>query len=110
MLTDVGEIYKLYSQSHIFVMTSLQEGYPLSLAEACWQGCYPILSERSGGNDLAKLGAATIYKDTDELSEILKLSIINIDSTISLGSMAQKEIRTRNDWRVLFDYLKRFIK
>ncbi|HDY8728374.1 TPA: glycosyltransferase, partial [Klebsiella pneumoniae] len=108
-VSDVKIIHRIYSESHIFVMTSKQEGYPLSLAEACWVGCFPILSINSGGKDLSSRGVAEIYYDQENLSFLLNKYITDLNLTTSLGEMAEHEVKKYNDWRVLFDELKGFI-
>lgn len=108
-LSDISRIHRIYSESHIFAMTSKQEGYPLSLAEACWVGCFPILSINSGGADLSASGAAAIYKNKDDLSLLLKKHINDIDLTITLGKKAETVVKNNNDWRILLDDIKGFI-
>lgn len=100
-VTEASEMVDLYSQSHLFIMTSLSEGYPLSLAESCWCGCYPILSQGSGGNDLIDAGFACGYKDTDDLKLKILNSLINVDSTLEKGRVIRKHIQKNNDWRVM---------
>lgn len=97
--SQVGTVKEIYKQSHIFVMTSLLEGYPLSTVEACWMECCPILSTNSGGTDLVNASAGYIYQSKDDLFEILKYLIINLDVTILKGKVCSDYVKKNNDWR-----------
>lgn len=98
---------ELYSESHIFIMTSLSEGYPLSTIEACWMGCCPILSKNSGGNDLIKSSDGYIYEDENNLAEILQSLILNIDMAVKKGAICSNYVKKNNDWR---DNIKRIAR
>lgn len=100
-VTEASEMVNLYCQSHLFIMTSLSEGYPLSLAESCWCGCYPILSQGSGGNDLIDAGFACGYADTDDLKQKVFTSLTNVDSTLEKGRVIRSHVQKNNDWRVM---------
>ncbi|BES84185.1 glycosyl transferase [Pectobacterium araliae] len=92
-------IIELYKKSHIFLMTSKEEGYPISLVEACWMRCFPILSPESGGKDLIENSAGQIYKDEDDLTALLEKSIKNIEETIAHGNCCHDYVNNNNDWR-----------
>jgi glycosyltransferase involved in cell wall biosynthesis len=98
-ISDTTEVSFLYHESHIFLMTSLHEGYPISLAEACWLGCMPVLSVNSGGNDLVANSAGYVFQSDDELTNIIRQSIINLAETISAGEKCQNYVHEHNDWR-----------
>lgn len=100
-ITEASEMVNLYCQSHLFIMTSLSEGYPLSLAESCWCGCYPILSQGSGGNDLIDAGFAIGYQNSDDLKKKVYNSLVNIEFTLEKGRMIRSHIQESNDWRVM---------
>jgi len=104
-LSDPKKMIDLYQRSHIFVMTSLKEGYPLSLSEACWCGCYPILSKGSGGRDLGKLGLATIYDTKDDLKLNLFECMENLEETIEKGRKVKTHVEKFNDWRIILSRL-----
>ncbi len=97
-ITDIRVIAELYGHSHIFLMTSLQEGYPISLVEACWKGCMPILSPKSGGDDLVGNSAGFIFMDETQLVSILYSSISNIQNTINAGIICKNYVMQNNDW------------
>ncbi|MCG8706883.1 glycosyltransferase [Brenneria sp. 4F2] len=93
------DVIELYKSSHIFLMTSKEEGYPISLVEACWMGCFPILSSESGGKDLIENSAGQIYKDEDDLTALLEESIKNIEKTVAHGNCCHNYVNENNDWR-----------
>ncbi|WP_413741260.1 glycosyltransferase family 4 protein [Sodalis sp. RH15] len=99
-ISDAQILAKAYAESHIFLMTSHSEGYPLSMIEACWLGCMPILSDRSGGDDLVACSDGYIYKNEASLLSILLKSIQEIESTIDKGKRCQKYVSQNNDWRI----------
>jgi glycosyltransferase involved in cell wall biosynthesis len=101
-VTDIGDIAKIYNESHIFLMTSLYEGYPISLVEACWMGCMPILSSQAGGRDLVTHSAGYIYSDDKELRLFLYNAIINLEQTLQAGRICKNYVMKHNDWRTNF--------
>lgn len=98
-ITDASIISKLYDKSHIFLMTSIHEGYPLSLAEACWCGCYPVISQGAGGKDLSLAGCATVFSNESELLSVLQTKIDNLSQTEKLGLKSRDYAINNNDWR-----------
>lgn len=100
-IEEQQQVLEIYDKSHLFLMTSLHEGYPLSLSEACWRGCFPILSLGSGGRDMADAGCAAIYSNNMELVNILNEKLNNLSATKQLGKRSRQYVESNNDWRVI---------
>ncbi|HCM9553143.1 TPA: glycosyltransferase family 4 protein [Enterobacter kobei] len=99
-VTDPKEVISYFDRAHVFIMSSKHEGYPLSLAQAAWRGCFPILSQGSGGTDMNKAGCAEVYNNFEELVQKLTESLIDLKSTEQLGRKARMYALENNDWRV----------
>ena len=87
-----NELYKLYNRVDCFIMTSIQEGQPVSALEAACCGL-PIFSTRCGGvedyvtNDIGRIYDITDYKSfanglSDFLEERITFNKDNIHKTI----------------------------
>jgi glycosyltransferase involved in cell wall biosynthesis len=87
-----NELYKLYNRVDCFIMTSIQEGQPVSALEAACCGL-PIFSTRCGGvedyvtNDIGRIYDITDYKSfanglSDFLEERIAFDKENIRKTI----------------------------
>ncbi|EHT7746874.1 glycosyltransferase family 4 protein, partial [Escherichia coli] len=108
-VNDVSRIIHYYDEAHVFLMTSVHEGYPLSLAQAAWRGCYPILSEGSGGGDMNIAGCAAIFHNEESLIDILDKSLSNLSATIAKGKKSRLYALNNNDWRLIIRKIEELI-
>lgn len=78
----------LYRQSHIYCLPSYTEGLPVSVLEAMSFGL-PVVTTAVGGLKYffkdGKMGYYVRPKDVEELSEKLKLLLLNIDQISKMG-------------------------
>jgi glycosyltransferase involved in cell wall biosynthesis len=100
------EVISCYDKAHVFLMTSLHEGYPLSLSQAAWRECFPILSTNAGGADMKSAGCAEIYSNIEDLIVKLKLALTDLETTRFLGQNALEYAKKNNDWRVTVKKIK----
>jgi glycosyltransferase involved in cell wall biosynthesis len=51
-MLDNSEVYKQYTQNHVFLMPSFYEGLPLALMESMMMGCVPVASRLTDSTDI----------------------------------------------------------
>ncbi|HBU7566290.1 TPA: glycosyltransferase family 4 protein [Enterobacter cloacae] len=99
-VTEPTEVISYFDRAHVFIMSSKHEGYPLSLAQAAWRGCFPILSKGSGGRDMKNAGCAEVYNNFEELVQKLTESLTDLKLTEKRGRKTRMYALENNDWRV----------
>jgi glycosyltransferase involved in cell wall biosynthesis len=73
---DKSEYFKWLSKSDIVVSTSIQENFGISIVEAAWAGCFPLLPDRLSYPELVPVEYKDqiLYSDRiDFLNKLLKL-------------------------------------
>jgi glycosyltransferase involved in cell wall biosynthesis len=71
---DKGHYWDLLQQSDIVISTSNQEFFGISIVEAVYAGCYPILPKRLSYPEVFK-GLDVFYNDFDDLTKKLYSSL-----------------------------------
>lgn len=79
---DRQKIYELYKKSRFFVLTSYSEGFNVSVIEAMYFGCYPILTYYGRSvldiTNSGQLGTILKGYSTEELTEVMEELIQSI--------------------------------
>ncbi|MBU4269750.1 glycosyltransferase family 4 protein [Candidatus Dependentiae bacterium] len=92
--TDKNNLSKLYSQSSLFVLPSIEEGLSMTIAEAMASGLPVICTTNTGGQDLIQNGVQGFIsqiRDPDDLAEKILFCYTNKDLCNQMGlSGAQK--------------------
>ncbi len=92
--TDKNNLSKLYSQSSLFVLPSIEEGLSMTIAEAMASGLPVICTTNTGGQDLIQNGVQgfiSTIRDTDDLAEKILFCYTHKDLSNQMGlSGAQK--------------------
>lgn len=102
-VSKAADLAAILSKGDIFLMTSLSEGYPLSLVEAGAFACMPLISERSGGQDLIESSrSGHIFHSDAQLTEMLDAAVRDIEQTRANGILARRHILVENDWAKKF--------
>ncbi|CAI1872748.1 UDP-D-galactose:(glucosyl)lipopolysaccharide-1,6-D-galactosyltransferase [Serratia fonticola] len=107
-ISDLKVLARYYNEADIFLLTSRFEGYPLSVVEAGYACCIPVVSQNSGADDLIEnYTTGYIYKDTDDavefiISLITDIKKINIDK---IKIRIRNNIIENNDWEKNISFL-----
>jgi glycosyltransferase involved in cell wall biosynthesis len=68
-----GELEKNFSRAHVFVSTSLSEGFGLSILQAMAAGCAVVASDIPSHRELIESGReGLLYSDQSELTEAIR--------------------------------------
>jgi len=90
------EVYDLYLSHHIFLMTSLYEGLPLTLLEAMACGCVPVVSYLKDITDFCiedhKDGFLCQIGDTDAFADRITYLASNPSMIDEMGSRCAQKI------------------
>ena len=77
-----SELFKLLSESKVFLMSSKYEGFSLAMVEAAYMGCYIVTTPVGGAIDITKSGKLGVIYDKSEIDKILlKIDSIKFDET-----------------------------
>lgn len=112
-VSNSDDLKKIYEKSDVFILTSRFEGFPISLIEAGYTYCIPIVSHYCYLNDLINNGVnGFIFSSISELKEILQ-DILSMDNEEinRIKVNFNKTVKDKCDFDVevsrLLEYIKR---
>lgn len=112
-----NDIMNEYAKHKFFIMTSSTEGFPNVLLEALASGCVCVSSNCDfGPGEMIVNGENGILVDTHNIDSFVNsiCSIYNNDDICQRMSLKSKEIRKKNDFKIIGrqyeDYIKKVVK
>lgn len=88
-------IDKVFLENDIFVLSSLHEGCPNVLLEACSFGLVCLANNVSGVKEILNNQNDFIYNNKDEFYSILKNILLNTDSFKDIGKSNRENVATK---------------
>lgn len=83
-ISNQSKMYDLYSASHIIIMTSAYEGFPMLIKEGMACGCIPIVTALEGNKmHLTPNQNALLINAVDDEEKVVELSIAQIKKLIA---------------------------
>ncbi len=101
------------SQSHAFVLPSVQDGFGLVTPQAMGCGTAVIVSDRAGSSDIVKHGEnGLVFKsgDSNNLAEQIERLINNRDEAYEMGMNARHALQHVGGWQEYGDKLEAILK
>ena len=95
------ELYKYYSQSSVFVILSIEDGFGVVITQAMSCGLPVICTTNTGGEDIIRDGIDGFIipiRDIDTLKGKLVYFYENPDICKSMGQSAKNRVRNRFTW------------
>jgi glycosyltransferase involved in cell wall biosynthesis len=96
-----GELYKYYSQSSVFVLNSIQDGFGMVIIQAMACSLPVIATENTGGPDIVrdrKDGFIIPIRDIEKLKEKLLYLYENPEICQKMGQSAKERVRPGFTW------------
>jgi glycosyltransferase involved in cell wall biosynthesis len=91
---DIEKVVSLYSEANVYVLPSLQDALPFSVAEAMMCGT-PVIGTRSGGMEEQVIDGVTGFlvpvSDPDALAQKILYLMQNKAMAISMGNASREE-------------------
>lgn len=86
-IRDLNEMYRLYNNSHVMIMTSAFEGFPMAIKESMACGCVPVVTGLEGNKNHLKHGENAMLMDSlDDDNKLVQEGIDNLKALA--GDMA----------------------
>ncbi|MCX7697940.1 MAG: glycosyltransferase family 4 protein [Candidatus Goldbacteria bacterium] len=104
------ELYKYYSQSSIFVLPSIEDGFGMVIIQAMACGLPVICTTNTGGEDIVRNGIDGFIipiRDVEKLKEKILYFYENPEITKQMGQNAQNRVKSEFSWS---DYGEKILK
>ena len=114
--TDRQTLKKLYQESSLFVLPSIEEGLSMVIAEAMASGLPVVCTTNTGGEDLienGKQGFIVPIRDVDALAEKILWCYKHHDESYQMGLLGQEKAKLfswDNYGEKVFDVYKKILK
>ncbi|MFQ6121214.1 MAG: glycosyltransferase family 4 protein [Methanosarcinales archaeon] len=107
------DLHKIYSNSSVFVLPSLEEGLSMAIAEAMACGLPVIVSTNTGGEDIVRDGVdgfITPIRDVEAIKEKILFFYENEEKRKEMGNNAKERVKEftwdRYGERIVEEYKK----
>ena len=111
-IREPAELERLFSRSHVMVLPSKSEGFPLVLPEAAGFGVPAIITNMSAAGEFIRQGENGFLIDPNDVKEISQiLQMLNNNRTIleKMSTAALQRYRTHPTWAKTGEYISDFL-
>jgi glycosyltransferase involved in cell wall biosynthesis len=99
---DFDELSNYYKKYKVFVSSSLYEGNPKVVLEAMASGCLVIAKNNKNNKELiTNAETGYLYETNDELIEILKTNLLDLEKNNEITKNAYSQIKENNLFSVI---------